>query len=208
MESALTTDGSASVALLPTTEACDVAEKGGNVGSVDGNGNNQTDASKIITPMQETFCLGIVGGLTQCESYRRAFNVGDKTKRVTVDGNASVLARKPHIVARIATLRQPGEKIVKRSYERWIQQLERFAFTDLKQVKITAADVLKAHELYGKATGLYVEKAPVQSPLESAATETLVEMLKEVRERRQARRNAELPIEVNPQDAPMSSAPA
>jgi len=32
----------------------------------------------------------------------------------------------------------------------------------------------------------------------SAATETLVEMLKEVRERRKARREAEQPIEINP----------
>lgn len=86
---------------------------------------------------------------------------------------------------------------VKRSYEKWLAEVEGVAFTPGDTIEVKAPDKLKALELFGKATGYYQDKvvAPV-SELEAASTATLVAMLAEVTARIKASHDAEV-IEVD-----------
>ena len=160
----------------------------------------------MITQKQERFCQAIIQGHNQSEACRQAYGANKATAK-TINERASRLMANSKIVARVAELRAPAVKKVQRNYGQWLQELEDVAFVKTEQLEVKTPDKLKALELFGKATGLYVEKAPVQSPLESAATETLVEMLKEVRERRKARREADRPMEVNPLATTMTTYP-
>lgn len=79
---------------------------------------------------------------------------------------------------------------VKRSYEKWLAEVEGVAFTQVDEYK--APDKLKALQLFGKATGYYQEKAaPPLNPLETAPTEILLAMLAEVNARHRDRHEAE-----------------
>src|SRR5574341_1412234 len=62
--------------------------------------------SDNLTPQEEQFAQGCVSLTNQSAAYRQAYNVNPDTKWTTVASEASRIAAKPHVAARIAELRQ------------------------------------------------------------------------------------------------------
>ena len=168
-----------------------------------------------LTPKQEKFCHAIVAGNSQSAAYRTAYDA-DNMAPQTVNHKASRLMAKGHIGARVAELRAPVVKAVQYDQARWLQEVQRCAFFDVRNLfdsegnpigihtlneetapavagfeiaegstkKIRLTDKLKALELFGKATGYYVDHSvPAPSQLESASTELLLTMCAAIRER-------------------------
>jgi len=96
--------------------------------------------------------------------------------------------RDSNVMATIKELKAPAVEKVKRSYEQWLRQVEDVAFVPLEQLEVKTPDMLKALELFGKATGFYQEKLETpMTALENTSTELLVAMLKELKERKRLR---------------------
>lgn len=58
-----------------------------------------------LTSQQELFCQAYVfGGLTKTAAYRHAYNVGDDTKRESVNRMAVTVSQLPHVRSRIDQL--------------------------------------------------------------------------------------------------------
>ena len=118
---------------------------------------------KCLTYKQSAFCHGIVEGLSQTEAYRAAYP-GTKMSTKTMKEAASRLMRVSNVIATIEELKAPAVEKVKRSYEKWLQEVENVAFVPSAQLEVKTPDTLKALELYGKATGLHKSVSPRPSP--------------------------------------------
>ncbi len=147
--------------------------------------NGKSD--KALTHKQEEFCRLVVQGASLSQAYRQSHHPPNMQKK-TVYEKASRLGAMGKIGARIAALQAPAVKKAQRSYEQWLRQVEEVAFVPLEQLEVKTPDMLKALELFGKATGFYQEKLETpQSALENTSTELLVAMLAELKERKAAR---------------------
>jgi len=147
--------------------------------------NGKSD--KALTHKQEEFCRLVVQGASLSQAYRQSHHPPNMQKK-TVYEKASRLGAMGKIGARIAELQAPAVKKAQRSYEQWLRQVEDVAFVPLEQLEVKTPDMLKALELFGKATGYYQEKLDTPaSALENTSTELLVAMLAELEARKAAR---------------------
>lgn len=112
-----------------------------------------------LTPKQETFALAVASGKTQSDAYREAFNVRPTTKPETINQAASRLMADSNISARVEELRKPIAKQAMITLESHIERLKELAALAIEQGQIAAA--IKAEELCGKASGVYVEKRQI-----------------------------------------------
>ncbi len=143
--------------------------------------------SDTLTAKQEAFCLAIMEGKSQHDAYKQSFSTKNYS-REALDVNGSKMMAKAKIKQRIEELRAPAVKKAQRSYGQWLRQVEDVAFVPLEQLEVKTPDMLKALELFGKATGYYHEKLETPaSALENASTELLVAMLAELEARKAAR---------------------
>ena len=113
----------------------------------------------ILTPKQEKFALEVASGKTQSDAYRAAFNVRSTTKPETVNQQASRLMADRNISARVEELRKPIAAKAMITLESHIERLKELAVLAIDQGQIAAA--IKAEELCGKASGVYVEKRQI-----------------------------------------------
>jgi len=113
----------------------------------------------ILTPKQEKFALAVASGKTQSDAYREAFNVRPTTKPETVNQQASRLMADRNISARVEELRKPIANKAMITLESHIERLKELALMAIDQGQIAAA--IKAEELCGKASGVYVEKRQI-----------------------------------------------
>lgn len=114
---------------------------------------------KSLTPKQEKFALAVASGKTQSDAYREAFNVRPTTKPEAVNQQASRLMADINISSRVEELRKPIAAKAMITLESHIERLKELADLAIKQGQIAAA--IKAEELCGKATGIYVEKRQI-----------------------------------------------
>ena len=171
--------------------------------------------AKPLTAREEEFCREIVRGAKLYEAFRASHNT-EKMKGKTVYEKASRLMATGKIQTRIEEIRAPALRKVQYDYARWLEEVQRCAFFDVRNLfdnegnpigmhtlneetapavagfeiaegstkKIRLTDKLKALELFGKATGYYVDHSvPAPSQLESASTELLLTMCAAIRER-------------------------
>jgi len=108
-----------------------------------------------LTPKQEAFCLAVASGTHQNEAYKQAYADQNNTAK-TIGEKASTFMANPKIKARIAELRAPVIEKMGLTLEAHLIELERLAKLAEANDNISAA--IKAQELRGKASGLYVEK--------------------------------------------------
>ena len=113
----------------------------------------------ILTPKQEKFALEVASGKTQSDAYRAAFNVKPTTKDTSVNVNASKLMADANIAQRVEELRKPIADKAMITLESHIERLKELAELAIDQGQIAAA--IKAEELCGKASGVYVEKRQI-----------------------------------------------
>jgi phage terminase small subunit len=112
-----------------------------------------------LTPKQEAFALAVASGKTQSDAYREAFNVRPTTKDTSVNVNASKLMADANIAQRVEELRKPIAEKAMITLESHIQRLKELAELAIDQGQIAAA--IKAEELCGKASGVYIEKRQI-----------------------------------------------
>ncbi len=112
-----------------------------------------------LTPKQEKFALAVASGKTQSDAYREAFNVRPTTKDTSVNVNASKLMADANISQRVEELRKPIAEKAMITLESHIRRLKELAELAIDQGQIAAA--IKAEELCGKASGVYVEKRQI-----------------------------------------------
>lgn len=112
-----------------------------------------------LTPKQEAFALAVASGKTQSDAYREAFNVRPNTKPTTVNVEASKLMSDPNISQRVEELRKPIANKAMITLESHIARLKELAELAIDQGQIAAA--IKAEELCGKASGVYIEKRQI-----------------------------------------------
>ena len=116
-------------------------------------------ALQSLTPKQEAFAVAVASGKTQSDAYRQAFNVRPTTKDTSVNVNASKLMADANISQRVEELRKPIAEKAMITLESHIRRLKELAELAIDQGQIAAA--IKAEELCGKASGVYVEKRQI-----------------------------------------------
>ena len=122
-----------------------------------------------LTDKQEAFAQGVaVEGLSQAQAYRNAYDT-TKASRQTVINNASELARREDVGARIAELKAEivggCEDVSGARRDLVLGRLEDIAFDE----KVTPSAQIKALELLGKHLGLWVERSEVISTTRNAS---------------------------------------
>lgn len=114
-----------------------------------------------LTAKQEAFCIAIVKGMTYSDAYRSAY-AADSMKLATINRAATELMDNPRIAARIAELRAPVVKDARITLEDHISEMASLKAEAKKAGQFSAA--IKAEELRGKVSGLYVEKHEHSGP--------------------------------------------
>jgi phage terminase small subunit len=91
--------------------------------------------SDNLTPQEEQFAQGCVALTNQSAAYRQAYNVSPDTKWTTVASEASRIAAKPHVAARIAELRQiAAERTAIPALEVRIRELRELETADPREI--------------------------------------------------------------------------
>ena len=93
--------------------------------------NGKSD--KALTHKQEEFCRLVVEGTSLAEAYRQS-HYPRKMKDKTVWEKASRLRAMDKVLARIEELRIVGRETVECDHARWLGEIERMAFFDVRQI--------------------------------------------------------------------------
>jgi len=102
--------------------------------------------SKLLTGKQEKFCQSIVQGSNQSDAYRQAYDVSRSTPK-SVNENASQLMRNVKILSRVRELQEPAVKAVQYDYARWLEEIQRMAFFDVRKLFDAAGNPIPISDL-------------------------------------------------------------
>jgi len=123
--------------------------------------------SSKLTPKQLHFARCVASGMSQAQSYREAYNVGETTKSETIHEAASRLMRKAEIKARVEYLIGQRERAVAASAvsdrERVLSKLRHM----LDNAEPSDGNKLRAAELLGKSVGLFKDVVETQQSVSS-----------------------------------------
>ena len=108
-----------------------------------------------LTAKQESFAQAIASGVSQAAAYRIAYD-HEGMSDVSIYQESCKLNKNPKITLRVAELRAPVIKKAQVTLESHIAELQRLAKVAEDNGNVQAA--IKAVELTGKVSGLYVEK--------------------------------------------------
>ena len=106
----------------------------------------QKKPSKLLTQRQEKFCHAIVEGMNQSDAYREAYDVSRSTPK-SVNENASQLMRNVKILSRVRELQEPAVKAVQYDYARWLEEIQRMAFFDVRKLFDAAGNPIPISDL-------------------------------------------------------------
>ena len=96
-------------------------------------GSENGNPPKALTHKQEEFCRLVVQGESLSEAYRQSYD--PKTmKEKTVWEKASRLRAMDKVLARIEELRIVGRETVECDHARWLGEIERMAFFDVRRI--------------------------------------------------------------------------
>ena len=110
---------------------------------------------QTLTPKQELFALSVASGMTQADSYRKAYST-EKMKAKSIQEKACVLMADVKIAARVKELREPIAKRAQITLERHLKTLEGLRDSASSAGQYSAA--ISAEVARGKASGLYTER--------------------------------------------------
>lgn len=86
-----------------------------------------------LSQREEIFCLEVFKGQSQSDAYRMAWKP-KKAKPSTIHVNASKLMAKSKIRLRLEELRKPVVEVATADRMRWLKEIERCAFYDVRQL--------------------------------------------------------------------------
>jgi phage terminase small subunit len=112
-----------------------------------------------LTPKEEAFAVAVASGMNYSDAYRIAVKVRSTTKPETVNQEASKIMARPHVRTRVGELRKPIAEKAMITLESHMERLKELAQIALDNGQVAAA--IKAEELRGKASGIYVEKKQI-----------------------------------------------
>jgi hypothetical protein len=112
-----------------------------------------------LTPKEEAFAVAVASGMNYSDAYRVAVKVRPTTKPETVNQEASKIMARPHVRTRVNDLRKPIAEKAMITLESHMERLKELAQIALDNGQVAAA--IKAEELRGKASGIYVEKKQI-----------------------------------------------
>ena len=125
-----------------------------------------------LTHKQETFCQGIIDGLTQSEAYRRAYD-SENMSNETVAVKASELMRDGNISVRIAELRARLEELQILPRVTRLKVLAEIATRNVRKdtggLRAKDNDVIAAVKAYGDLVG---DNAPQKVAIEHSGETT------------------------------------
>lgn len=101
----------------------------------------------MLTGPQETFAAGIAQGLSQAESYRRAYPASAKWQDKTVWSRASELAANRNVSGRVQELLQKAAAANEVTTERVIREIARIGFFDIRKLLNPDGTPRPLHEL-------------------------------------------------------------
>lgn len=116
-----------------------------------------------LTPKQSKFVDGVLEGKTLADAYRSAYDTSNWTDEA-IWTQGSRLASNPKVVLWLDHARQAQADKKEITLESHLAELERIKKAAEADKGYTA--VLKAEELRGKATGLYVERVKNESDVD------------------------------------------
>ena len=111
--------------------------------------------ARNLTPKQEAFCNAVASGAKQIDAYRLAYDHEGMSEDAKYVESCKIMSN-PRIAQRIAELRAPVIAKAQITLENHIAELQRLAKVAEDAGNVQAA--IKATELTGKVSGLYVEK--------------------------------------------------
>ncbi len=103
--------------------------------------------------------MAVASGMNYSDAYRIAVKVRPTTKPETVNQEASKIMARPHVRTRVGELRKPIAEKAMITLESHMERLKELAQIALDNGQVAAA--IKAEELRGKASGIYVEKKQI-----------------------------------------------
>jgi len=112
-----------------------------------------------LTPKEEAFAVAVASGMNYSDAYRSAVKVRPTTKPETVNQEASKIMARPNVRTRVEELRKPIAEKAMLTLESHMERLKELAEIALDNGQVAAA--IKAEELRGKASGIYVEKKQI-----------------------------------------------
>jgi len=114
-----------------------------------------------LTSKQECFAAAVASGSNASEAYRRCYDAG-RMKDETVWRKAGELMENGRVTAKIAELRKPAIEKTSLTIEHHLKNLKEMAEEARSLGQLSAA--IRAEELCGRATGLYVERKRIEGP--------------------------------------------
>ena len=111
---------------------------------------------RLLTDQQEAFAQAFASGKSQADAYREAYPASQKWTAKTLWSKASQLAKHDLVLARVAELRAPAVAAAGMTLESHLAELERLKQLALARNKVDIA--VRAEELRGKASGLYITR--------------------------------------------------
>src|SRR4051812_31921562 len=111
--------------------------------------------ASALTSRQERFAQLIASGKCQAEAYREAYPKSREWNVSALYPAASRMMAKSKVRARVAALRVAVPGVVQCSLAEHIQELSRLKHVAVARSNLAAA--IRAEELRGRASGLYVE---------------------------------------------------
>ena len=127
-------------------------------------------------PREDSWCRAVVNGASQTAAYRAVWQIPTQTDQIIAQ-RACLVAKRPHVVARLAQLRAEASKIVYVSVGERLSELGKI----IKNRKAKDADRIRANEAYTRTAGDAAPdriqlSTPEGQPLEIAGTVTTVSM--------------------------------
>lgn len=113
-----------------------------------------------LTPQQQKFVEGLLGGLTASDAYRAAYDCSNSQNN-TIWARASALNADSRVQVWLSAARQAHLGSGKVTLDNHIRELERLKEIAIKTGNVGAA--VQAEQLRGKAQGHYVEKLEVHA---------------------------------------------
>ena len=112
-----------------------------------------------MTVQKELFVQGLLAGKNKTEAYLFAFPEEKNKNKRTTQNKASLLAKRPEVVARLEELRAGVQQDTAVTLNQFILDLQKLALADVNPLALRPSDKLRAMELLAKVMGFSAASA-------------------------------------------------
>lgn len=106
-----------------------------------------------MTVQKELFVQGLLAGKNKTEAYLFAYPEEKNKNKRTTQNKASLLAKRPEVVARLEELRAGARQDTEVTLNQFILDLQKLALAEVNPMTLRPGDKLRAMELLAKVMG-------------------------------------------------------